>query len=112
MREAGGTRSTRLAFSVGALVLAALAAGRAEAQCATAFSEIIDARGKAKCVASDQARTIELRMRQKRDLKVHQDGQYRIKSDQRELNRDLDRAQTIRANAQRAEHKKRQAEIK
>lgn len=97
---------------VGSFVLAAFAAGRAEAACATGFGEILDARGKSKCVASDQTRTIELQMRQQRDLKVLQDGQTRIKVDQRELNRDLDRAHTTRINAQRAEQKKRQVEQK
>ena len=113
MRVAGGdSRSTRLAVLVGAFALAAFAAGRVEAACATGFNEILDARGKSKCVASDQARTTELQMRQNRDLKVLQDGQMRIRVDQSELNRDLNRAHTTRINAQRAEQKKRQVEIR
>src|SRR3989338_1400095 len=104
--------SAGLAVFAGAFVLAALAAGRAEAACATGFGEILDARGKARCVASDQARTIELQQRQRRDLKVLQDGQTRLKADQRELTRELDREQGSRSNARRAEQNKRQIDLR
>ena len=92
--------------------LAAFAAGRAEAACATGFSEILDVRGKARCVASDQARTIELQQQQRRDLKVLQDGQTRLKTDQRELTRELGREQGSRTNEQRSEQKKRQIDLR
>ena len=87
--------------------LAAFAAGRAEAACATGFTEIFDARGRAACVASDRARTVDLQQQQRRDLKVLQDGQARLKTDQRELNRELAREQTTRTNARRAEQNRR-----
>lgn len=86
--------------------LAAFAAGRAEAACATGFAEIFDARGKATCVANDKARTVDLRQQQRRDLKALQDSQARLQADQRELNRDLAREQTFRTNARRAEQRK------
>ena len=92
--------------------LAVFAAGEAEAACATGFSEILDARGRARCVPSDQARTIELQQQQRRDLKVLQDGQTRLKTDQRELTRELDREQGSRTNAQRSEQKKRQIDLR
>ena len=113
MRVAGIVVScVPLAAFAGVFVLAAFAAGRAEAACATGFGEIFDARGHARCVPSDQMRSIELRQHQRRELKILQDNQNRLKADQRELTRDLAREQTIRANARRAEQKKRQIEQK
>jgi hypothetical protein len=99
------------AIFAGAFVLAAVGAGRVEAACATGFNEIIDARGKTRCVPGDQTRTLELRQHQRRELKILQDTQNRLKADQRELDRDLARAQTTRANAQRAEQKKRLVDL-
>ena len=91
------------------------AAGRIEAACATGFGEIIDARGKARCVPSDQVRSNELRQHQRRELKVLQDNQNKLKADQRELDRELGRElgreQTTRTNAQRSEQKKRQIDL-
>jgi hypothetical protein len=89
--------------------LAALAAGGAEAACAAAFTEALDVRGQATCVANDRARTVDLRQQQRRDLRALQDGQSRLATDQRELTRDLAREQTSRANAGRAERNKRRA---
>ncbi|MCC7016312.1 MAG: hypothetical protein IT564_03805 [Rhodospirillales bacterium] len=88
--------------------MAAFAAGKAEAACATGFSEFLDARGKARCVASDRARSIELRQHQRRRLKVLQDEQTRLDADQRELSRELGREQLSRTNAQRSEQNRRQ----
>ncbi|MEK7244890.1 MAG: hypothetical protein AAB223_02600 [Pseudomonadota bacterium] len=112
MRVAGvAVLSAGLAVFAGSFVLAAFAAGRAEAACATGFSEILDARGKARCVASDKVRTIELRQHQRRELKVLQDGQTRLKADQRELTRELGREQGSRTNAQRSEQNRRQIDL-
>ncbi len=97
-------RVTEIAvLSVG---LAALAAGRAEAACGAAFTEIFDARGKATCVANDKARTVDLRQLQRRDLKALQDSQAGLQANQFELNRDLAREQVSRTNARRAEQRK------
>ena len=110
-RRAACVAAFVLAAFAGAFVLAAFAAGRAEAACATGFGEILDARGKARCVPSDQVRSTELRQQQRRELKVLQDNQNRLKADQRELDRDLGRAQTTRTNAQRSEQKKRLTDL-
>lgn len=109
MRVAGSLApSARLAVFAGPFALAAFAAGKAEAACATGFSEFLDARGKARCVASDRARSIELRQHQRRRLKVLQDEQTRLDADQRELSRELGREQLSRTNAQRSEQNRRQ----
>lgn len=113
MRGAGVVvLSASLAIFAGSFVLAALAAGQAEAACATGFGEILDARGRARCVPSDQVRTIELQQQQRRDLKVLQDGQMRLKADQRELTREHSREQISRANAQRSELNRRQIDLR
>ncbi len=109
MRVAGGAvLSAGRAVFAGSLLLAVFAAGRAEAACATGFSEFLDARGKTRCVASDRKRTVELRQHQRRQLKVLQDEQMRLKADQRELTRELGREQISRTNAQRSEQNRRQ----
>lgn len=86
--------------------LAALGAERAEAACATAFTEVLDTRGKAKCVANDKARTIDLLQQQRRDLKAQHDGQARLQANQFELSRDLAREQISRTEARRGEQRK------
>lgn len=113
MRVAGGAvLSAGVAVFAGSFVLAVFTASRAEAACATGFSEILDARGKARCVASDKVRAIELRQHQRRELKVLQDNQRKLRAGQRELTRELGREQSARTNAQRSEQNRRGIDLR